>query len=701
MVEINGKQLCENCFEEGKGKVCKHCGYNAAERNIDPTMLAPGSVLLGKYIVGKVMGKGGFGITYLAYDVTMARKVAIKEFFPYGVALRAADTATVSVSSMKDADVFRVGAEKFYNEARLVSKFNGNPNIVGVYEFFYENDTVYFTMEYLKGHTLKDHVQQHGLLSAAQALFIAQNISNALMVAHSSSVMHRDISPDNIIICDNGDVKLIDFGAARQVVAERSQTFSVILKPGFAPLEQYQKKGHQGPWTDIYSLGATIYYSLTGEIPEDPMSRLEDDEEYSSNKHNIDPELWNIISKATELRIENRYGDVFQLKNDLAMITYEATPLVAQKNDEQIPEFRTAMPYGMSQTETMQTQSVKQPVGVGAAVQPVTYNQPLQPAAYDQPIQPAVYDQPTQKMVSEQPMQPEPNNTVKSRKPKIIAICGAVAVAVAAAFIIPISLNSFENNAGNSNYYSTTTSNNDNTPTENVTNETYTTSGGSTVTYTGEWKNGMPDGQGKGTFVSGNVYEGEWKDGERNGQGKYTWTNGDVYVGEWKDGQRSGQGIMTFAGGDVYDGEWENNRYSGQGTFTWENNDVYEGWWENGKHSGQGKLAYSNGDVYVGLWENGKYSGQGKFFYAGGDIDEGEWKNGRLNGQGKSVFANGDVYEGEFNDGMRYGQGKYTYSDGSVYEGEWKYNYRHGQGKLTVPGGYVWEGVWEYDEFIG
>lgn len=364
MVEINGKQVCENCFKEISSPFCTYCGYNPAVTQSDPTMLRPGSILLGKYIVGKVIGKGGFGVTYLAYDVTTNRKVAIKEFFPYGVALRAAGTTTVSVSSMENANAFKLGAEKFYNEAKLVSKFNGNPNIVGVHEFFYENDTVYFAMEYLEGHTLKDHIAEHGSISAAQALFIMQNVANALMAAHSSNVLHRDISPDNIILCDNGDVKLIDFGAARQVVAEHSQSFSVILKPGFAPLEQYQKKGNQGPWTDIYSLGTTIYYSLTEDIPEDPMSRIDDDEAFISNKFNINEELWAVISKAAGLKIEDRYADIFMLKNDLSRISFAPEPVIVPKEEsaEQMPDFRTAVPFGMTQSSP---EVSRQPVAAG------------------------------------------------------------------------------------------------------------------------------------------------------------------------------------------------------------------------------------------------------------------------------------------------------------------------------------------------
>lgn len=368
MIEINGKHMCESCFcETTEGAFCMNCGYNPNQTAGDPTMLKPGNVLLGKYVVGRVIGKGGFGVTYVAYDVTTQKKVAIKEYFPYGVALRAPGTTTVSVSSMDNAEAFRMGAEKFYNEAKMVSRFNGNPNIVGVHEFFYENDTVYFAMEYLQGHTLKEHIKIHGVLPSAQALFIMNNVSNALMAAHSANVLHRDISPDNIILCDNGNVTLIDFGAARQVVAEHSQSFSVILKPGFAPLEQYQKKGNQGPWTDIYSLGTTIYHALTGDIPEDPMSRIDDDEEFSSNIYNIEPELWAVIQKATQLKAEDRYGDVFMLRNDLSRISYKPEPVIVptESEDEKMPQFQTAVPYGMTQMA-----AVAAPVPA-AAVQPV------------------------------------------------------------------------------------------------------------------------------------------------------------------------------------------------------------------------------------------------------------------------------------------------------------------------------------------
>ena len=286
MITLNNKKLCENCFSEISSEPCPHCGFEKSTHRQDPIALVPGSILNQRYMIGGVIGKGGFGITYLAYDIKLDARVAVKEYYPMGLALRNPGNTLVTVSSRETEKSFRTGAEKFYNEAKMVAKFNGNPNIVSVHDFFYENDTVYFIMGYLQGQTLKSYLNNKKI-TEGQAVNIFDQISNALLAAHGMNILHRDISPDNIMLCDDYSIRLLDFGAARQVVAEQSQSLSVILKQGFAPLEQYQQKGKQGPWTDIYALGATIYTSLTGEMLTDPMSRLEDDSEYAGNKFGI------------------------------------------------------------------------------------------------------------------------------------------------------------------------------------------------------------------------------------------------------------------------------------------------------------------------------------------------------------------------------------------------------------------------------
>ena len=329
MVNILSRSLCESCFAEIDTEPCPECGYQRSTYEQDRSVLPIGSVLEGRYMIGRVLGKGGFGITYLAYDMKLGYKVAVKEYYPMGAAVRDTENmTTVSTQSDQSRESFRIGAEKFYSEARLVAELNNNPNIVSVSDVFYENETVYFTMAYMEGMTLKTYLDRHGKISGDQAVYIAGEVSNALIAAHKKNVLHRDISPDNIMVCNDGTVKLLDFGAARQVYTEQSSSLSVILKQGYAPIEQYQKKGKQGPWTDIYALGATLYYSLTLDLLDDPMSRMDDDEAFSSNKHGISPALWEIIKKATMLRTSDRYQDVYDLLDALDDCGITPSPLV-------------------------------------------------------------------------------------------------------------------------------------------------------------------------------------------------------------------------------------------------------------------------------------------------------------------------------------------------------------------------------------
>ena len=364
MITVNNKNLCEACFAETDSAVCKECGFTKGN-NADKTVLEMGSVLEDRYLIGKVIGKGGFGITYLAYDMKLQCRVAIKEYYPYGVAVRESGTTTVSVSSADSADTFRVGASKFYEEARLVAGFNGNPNIVSVYDFFYGNDTVYFTMGYLKGITLKAYIAKNGPLTIPQTVRVANDICSALMVAHSENVLHRDISPDNIMVCNDGTIKLLDFGAARQVFTDESKSLSVILKQGFAPLEQYQKKGKQGPWTDIYSLGATLVYSLTRKVMDDPMTRIDDDEEFLSNPYDIPDGLWQILVKATMVKAVDRYQDVFELKEALDNLEIAPEPLVTVDYRAKA-RFRKAEPVDTASAVGVTVPAKESAVGVTA-----------------------------------------------------------------------------------------------------------------------------------------------------------------------------------------------------------------------------------------------------------------------------------------------------------------------------------------------
>ena len=330
MLTYHNKTLCPACFAELEAgiKICLHCGFSEEDPGERfPVALPLGTVLMGKYVIGNVLGKGGFGITYLAYDLRDNKTVAIKEYLPDTLIHRNTGDTTVSTFKGEKADNFNLGAEKFYEEAKTVSKFNGHPNVINVYEFFYENNTAYFVMEYIKGVDLKKYIVQHGgRLSEEETIKLLMPILDALIVVHSVGVLHRDISPDNIFVGEDGNVKLLDFGSARQVLGQQSKSLSVILKPGFAPLEQYQSRGKQGPWTDIYSLTATMYYCITGTVPDDCMNRVEDDSLIlpSAMGVTVSKQLEAVLLKGMAVRAADRYQSVFQLKGDMERLPGQA-----------------------------------------------------------------------------------------------------------------------------------------------------------------------------------------------------------------------------------------------------------------------------------------------------------------------------------------------------------------------------------------
>lgn len=321
MVEINNKKLCESCFAETDSEICPKCGFDKSEYTADPLVLPMGTKLNNKIIIGRVMGKGGFGVTYLGYDLRMDKTIAVKEYYPNGIAYRSPAGTEVSVVDTKSSETFEKGAEKFYTEAEMVAQFNGNPNIVSVYDYFRANNTVYLIMEYLSGITLKNYVKKHGRLTDGQALFVIDKIAAALSITHSAGVLHRDISPDNIMICMDGKIKLIDFGAARQIMAESSSNLTVVMKPGYTPIEQYTKKGRQGAWTDIYSLGVSVYFALTEVIIDDPYARMDDDSELAENRHGINNDLWAILKKCTMINASDRYGSAIDLRKALKSVS--------------------------------------------------------------------------------------------------------------------------------------------------------------------------------------------------------------------------------------------------------------------------------------------------------------------------------------------------------------------------------------------
>ena len=273
-------RLCYNCFKEkpDSSGPCPYCGFDLEENAKKyPVALRAGTVLNGRYLIGRVLGQGGFGITYLAWDQKLGARVAVKEYMPGEMAARV-DGTTVSVMSEARTEDFSYGKERFSEEARTLAKFMGQPNIAGVTDYFDENDTSYFVMDYIEGISFKTYIaNQGGKVSVEEALDVMIPVLRALTAVHGEGFIHRDVTPDNIYITKDGNVKLLDFGSARYSIGDKSKSLDVILKVGYAPKEQYTRRGRQGPYTDVYSCAACLYAAITGFLPPESLDRLEQD----------------------------------------------------------------------------------------------------------------------------------------------------------------------------------------------------------------------------------------------------------------------------------------------------------------------------------------------------------------------------------------------------------------------------------------
>ena len=275
--------------------------------------LRKGTRLIGRYTIEKVLGQGGFGITYLGIDELHEKKVAIKEFFPQGIVTRNIEYQdTVTVTFVGEKDNYEKGKERFLKEARTMAKFSKDEGIVKALDFFEINNTAYIVMEYLEGITLKQYLRENQRIAPEDLIELLVPLIESLDEIHSQGMIHRDISPDNIMVLPDGRIKLMDFGAARDYTDFGEKSLSIVLKPGYAPEEQYRSRGIQGPWTDIYALSATIYKCITGITPEESMQRVIEDSLEKPSKYckDIPKGMENAIMKGMAALQKNRYQNL-------------------------------------------------------------------------------------------------------------------------------------------------------------------------------------------------------------------------------------------------------------------------------------------------------------------------------------------------------------------------------------------------------
>ena len=282
--------------------------------------LRKGTRLIGRYTIEGVLGQGGFGITYLGIDELHEKKVAIKEFFPQGIVTRNIEYKdTVTVTFVGEKDNYEKGKERFLKEARTMAKFSKDEGIVKALDFFEINNTAYIVMEYLEGITLKQYLRENKRIAPEDLIELLVPLIESLDEIHSQGMIHRDISPDNIMVLPDGRIKLMDFGAARDYTEFGEKSLSIVLKPGYAPPEQYQTHGIQGPWTDIYALCATMYKCITGENPPDAIERVMDDhlKKISAFGISVLPQIEEAIIKGMSVAANDRYQNVGDFCEDL------------------------------------------------------------------------------------------------------------------------------------------------------------------------------------------------------------------------------------------------------------------------------------------------------------------------------------------------------------------------------------------------
>ncbi len=315
---------CMLTYEETTDGRCPYCGYAEGTPAKEAYHIKPGSLLNDRYVIGRSIGYGGFGVTYIAWDNKLERRVAIKEYMPSDYATRIPGNLTVTIYDGERHNEFMTGLQKFMEEAQRLSKFQNTPGIVRILDTFARNLTAYIVMEYLDGVTLKEYLKENGgKMPYDKALEVMLPVLAALNAVHQEGIIHRDISPDNIFLTKEGEVKLLDFGAARYASNGYSKSLSVILKPGYAPEEQYYSHGQQGPWSDVYAAAATLYRMITGVVPEESLERKEKDnlKPPSALGAKLPKNAEKAILNALNIKAENRTQSAAEFESQLLATT--------------------------------------------------------------------------------------------------------------------------------------------------------------------------------------------------------------------------------------------------------------------------------------------------------------------------------------------------------------------------------------------
>ena len=378
-MEVRRCMKCMHPLAAGE-TVCPECGRAYGSANAETFALKPGTILEGKYLVGEMLGQGGFGITYIGFDLLLEQKVAIKEYYPMstGMVSREGHSTVVWSSAMMGKTGTQKGFDSFLKEARKMAKLGGIPGVVGVKSVFIQNETAYIVMDFIEGETLLKKLQKNGPMDFDSCVKLMTPIMQALSEVHEHGIIHRDISPDNIMVRPDGKLILLDLGAAKDLDIQGNdgsvQSSQMVAKHGFSPIEQYSKSGKVGPWTDIYAMAATIYYCCTGILPPPATDRTIDDT--LACQPRLTQAQFDILADCMRMRPQDRPQSMDTL---LQMLTHPQGEAKAEP-PKVIPEVEPPKPVETKAAppKPMETEPV------------VQKTQPINPEA--QPTQPPRHD---------------------------------------------------------------------------------------------------------------------------------------------------------------------------------------------------------------------------------------------------------------------------------------------------------------------
>lgn len=346
-------KLCMGCMNEIEDHLstCPYCGFNETTLRQESYYLDPGTIIGGKYIVGRVLSYGGHTVSYMGMDAEKNRKVIVKEYLPSDFSTRSEGEKEVTIYSGDGQQQFEQGLTNFLNEANRIQHLQNINGIAKVYDCISENETGYVISEYVEGHTLKEIFETGKRYSAEEAADFIRKILQGLVEVHRMDIVHCDISPETIMITNSGDIKLTDFGATRYVTTANSKSLSIILKRGFAPEEQYRSKGVRGPWTDVYALGAVMYYMITGTVPQESVERaLSDDlKEPSKLGISIPKNIENALMNALNVYQKDRTPSAEAFLAELNSREVKRIKVKQQKNKTgKIPIWAKALVAGLA-----------------------------------------------------------------------------------------------------------------------------------------------------------------------------------------------------------------------------------------------------------------------------------------------------------------------------------------------------------------